>query len=806
MIYVMRKRRARKFLFARFLLCTAITLFAFVFFSQQAHALGDVTLSATFHDDDAEDTHRASQWVVRDSEKTVFDSGTDTVNKESIVVSASYFEVGTTYYWKVRFQDNHESWSAYSEEQSFAYGSLPTATPTPTATATDTPLPSPTPTSTVTATVTATPTEAPIETVTVSPAVGGALEAKIIYPNGGESFGLGDTILFKYTLGLEGYLSDLNQNPCASKDKNFIQDLYLTTNSYNYTRIANDIDYTKNCTHLGFKNSLNFIEVVYSWRIPQDPRFITDNARAAISLYRADPTFTYGLGNSFNSRGNWTGKSSYFAASDPSDNPFSIRGSKSDDDQEGDEDDEADAGSDAIEVTRPDGSRGYFVGEDIGVSWKEAEGSLGNIEYVNIYLSLDGGKTYKILLASNEPSDGEFIFEALREYATTTARIRADGFSSDGVFIDSDQSEIFKIYVIKSSGGCNGPCVCVGPSCYSGNDINEDLILGSVATLVLPFILAVIASLPVLGRLFGVVGALFQRLLGGLLSGSPLFSRLGLITGLPIFFPPTKKGESAWGLVYDSITKKPIAQAIVRIFSKASGRLRDVKYSNSSGEFSMVVPSGEYKIIAEKTGYIFPSAIVTSRKDGKYENVYLGGGFEIEKNEEDNSSPIDINIPLDPTGYTWYELAFSASKSFAGRLFTFVRYPLMVFGFALTLYLVIYQGSFLQYVILLAYVLFIAYDVILLFKPRRWGVVIDSKGKPLSRVIVRALDSLGKIKATVVTGDDGRFTLNLNPGYYTFVAARNGYTTSKTFEQSIKKLNDLGRIIIKLTKSNSKTS
>ncbi|OQA52958.1 MAG: hypothetical protein BWY43_00244 [candidate division WS2 bacterium ADurb.Bin280] len=807
MIYVMRKRRARKFLFARFLLCTAITLFAFVFFSQQAHALGDVTLSATFHDDDAEDTHRASQWVVRDSEKTVFDSGTDTVNKESIVVSASYFEVGTTYYWKVRFQDNHESWGAYSEEQTFAYGSLPTPTPEPTATVTATPAASPTPASTPTSTATvvptATPTEAPAETMTVSPAVGGMLEAKIISPNGGENYKLGDTISLKYTLSLEGYSP--NQNPCLFKDETYIQDLYLTTNSYNYTRIASDIDYTKNCTNLGFRNSLNLIEVIYSWRIPQDPRFITDDARAAISLYRADPSFTYGLGNSFSSRGNWVGKNNYFAASDPSDNPFSIADSSGSDD-EGDEDDEDQVEDDAIEVIKPDGSRAYFVGEGVGVSWKDIEGSAGNIKFVNIYLSLDGGKTYNILLGSNEPNDGDYQFEALEEYATTTARIRVDGFSEAGEFIDSDQSEKFKIYLVKSSGGCNGPCVCVGPNCYGGNEINEDLILGSVATLALPFILAIIASLPLAGRALSFIGAILQRVLGGLLSGSPFFSRLGLVTGLPIFFPPSKKGESAWGLVYDSLTKKPIAQAVIKIFSKSSGKLRDVKYSNSSGEFAMVVPSGEYRIVAGKAGYVFPSAIITSKKDGKYENVYLGDAFEIEKVKEDGQAPIDITVPLDPTGYTWYELAFSSSRSFIGRFLTFVRYPLMIFGLALTLYSVVYQGSFLQYAILALYIIFIAYDIVLLFRPRKWGVVIDSRGKPLSRAIIRALDSFGKVKATVVTGDDGKFTLNLNPGYYIFSASRNGYITSKTSEQRIKSLSDLGRVIIKLTKSNSKTN
>ena len=102
-------------------------------FGRPIGAAGAVTLAgSSYIDSDAEDTHTASQWVVRNSGGTVFDSGTDAVNLTSITLASTYFTGGTTYYWKVRFEDQHSYWSDYSTESSFVYPSGETATPSPT--------------------------------------------------------------------------------------------------------------------------------------------------------------------------------------------------------------------------------------------------------------------------------------------------------------------------------------------------------------------------------------------------------------------------------------------------------------------------------------------------------------------------------------------------------------------------------------------------------------------------------------------------------------------------------------------------
>jgi len=85
--------------------------------------------SSSFSDPDGGDTHAASQWQVRTAagsySSPIFDSGTDGANLTSITLSAGILDGNTTYYWHVRHQDNHGSWSGYSTETSFTTQDAP---------------------------------------------------------------------------------------------------------------------------------------------------------------------------------------------------------------------------------------------------------------------------------------------------------------------------------------------------------------------------------------------------------------------------------------------------------------------------------------------------------------------------------------------------------------------------------------------------------------------------------------------------------------------------------------------------------
>jgi Leucine-rich repeat (LRR) protein len=79
--------------------------------------------SLAFSDPNAGDTHAASQWQITttpgDYSSPVFDSGEDAHNLISITIPSEILTYSTTYYWRVRYQDNHGAWSDWSSETSF---------------------------------------------------------------------------------------------------------------------------------------------------------------------------------------------------------------------------------------------------------------------------------------------------------------------------------------------------------------------------------------------------------------------------------------------------------------------------------------------------------------------------------------------------------------------------------------------------------------------------------------------------------------------------------------------------------------
>ena len=82
--------------------------------------------SLGFSDMDLADTHTATHWQISavsgDYSTTAFDSGRDTTNLTSVTIPAGKLTYSNTYYWHVRYQDNHRVWSQWSTETSFTTG------------------------------------------------------------------------------------------------------------------------------------------------------------------------------------------------------------------------------------------------------------------------------------------------------------------------------------------------------------------------------------------------------------------------------------------------------------------------------------------------------------------------------------------------------------------------------------------------------------------------------------------------------------------------------------------------------------
>ncbi len=93
--------------------------------------LAPLLQSSGFSDPDAGDSHAASQWQITpvsgDYSNPACDSGMDNVNLLSTRIPSGSLAPSTTYYWRVRHQDSHGSWSAWSPETALTTRDAPAA-------------------------------------------------------------------------------------------------------------------------------------------------------------------------------------------------------------------------------------------------------------------------------------------------------------------------------------------------------------------------------------------------------------------------------------------------------------------------------------------------------------------------------------------------------------------------------------------------------------------------------------------------------------------------------------------------------
>src|SRR4030042_1624872 len=79
--------------------------------------------ASAFSDPELSDTHAASHWQITasagDYEGLLFNEITQGINLTQMRIAAGVLDVSTTYYWRVRYQDNHGAWSVFSSETSF---------------------------------------------------------------------------------------------------------------------------------------------------------------------------------------------------------------------------------------------------------------------------------------------------------------------------------------------------------------------------------------------------------------------------------------------------------------------------------------------------------------------------------------------------------------------------------------------------------------------------------------------------------------------------------------------------------------
>lgn len=298
--------------------------------------------------------------------------------------------------------------------------------------------------------------------------------------------------------------------------------------------------------------------------------------------------------------------------------------------------------------------------------------------------------------------------------------------------------------------GGSAPCVypqtCIGSNCNPRDDGGG----GSNFCLLHPFDVKCLMSLSAkesinkASKIIAPIGALSGLALGlatSLFANPLTFSEIFLIPlrlwSLLLSALGLKRRNRPWGIVYDSVTKQPLDPAYV-ILQDLQGNEISSSITDLDGRYGFLVPPGQYKIIAHKTNYEFPSTKLQGRtSDEMYQDLYWGDIITITEGEV-----ITKNIPLDPLKFDWNEFAKRDQKlmkfySQRDLLITQFSNVLFTIGFIVTGIAVFVAPKMYNIITLAVYVLiFILKHTIL--KPRPYGrLVHKGTGVPLAFAIIR---------------------------------------------------------------------
>lgn len=242
-----------------------------------------------------------------------------------------------------------------------------------------------------------------------------------------------------------------------------------------------------------------------------------------------------------------------------------------------------------------------------------------------------------------------------------------------------------------------------------------------------------------------------------------LLKLIGMLTGLF-----RRKRHEPWGVVYDSVTKRPLDPAYVIAQTRDTTTSKGEAITDLDGRYGFLLNPGEYIIVANKTHYKFPSDKLKGRaRDEFYENLYFGDPFQVRE-----GGAVTYNIPLDPVEFDWNEFAKQQdqvfqvySKKTTVRLWFFntIFYVGLLFS---TLALVV-TPSIINGIVVFVYGSIISFQIFWRATHKVTRVLNKKTGFPIPFALIKVwLPGLNTVVKKTVADQSGRFYFLVPPGNY----------------------------------------
>ncbi|MGI6423118.1 MAG: DUF2341 domain-containing protein [Candidatus Dojkabacteria bacterium] len=221
------------------------------------------------------------------------------------------------------------------------------------------------------------------------------------------------------------------------------------------------------------------------------------------------------------------------------------------------------------------------------------------------------------------------------------------------------------------------------------------------------------------------------------------------------------------GYVYDSVTRSPIQQAIIRIYD-SNHKLIDTSVTDGFGYWRSSAPTGEYTLDIKKREYIFPSSLIPGKQDYPLTNIYHGGKIHMKEGET------NIVIPLDPNKEVIGKKVLTFSRGVFSVTLPILNIALFTAGITIAIYVYQKNTSVVNLIILLLYIptIFTLVQSILNLRSKK-GTVKYSDGTPATNITLLLKEKdFDKVISKRVTDEKGKYSFDiLEEGKYAIESA-----------------------------------
>lgn len=242
----------------------------------------------------------------------------------------------------------------------------------------------------------------------------------------------------------------------------------------------------------------------------------------------------------------------------------------------------------------------------------------------------------------------------------------------------------------------------------------------------------------------------------------------------------SRRRRKGWGLVYNSLTKVPLALATVRLVDSVSGRIVQSRVTDSEGRYAFFVKPGTYKILVRHQAFSFPSTFLAGlREDNQFIDLYHGEPIAVSA----GGALVTANIPMDPAG-----AEKPAGKVLRQIFWRHFQHSMSILSLVLAGGFLIIKPSFVTGGIAALQIVFyfLFRRLAIPRKPKSWGIVYAHTQKiPLANTVARIFDKkFNKLLETQVTDKTGKYAFLVGKNEYYVVFEHPGYKkqTSSTID------------------------